>query len=689
MSATLRQLVLDQRKGPRKATSKPLEPLEKKGARLPLTVELIHKRMHDPISLQWLVDDFIESAGEGLESRVDLFIRAGLPIDKTHTVLGYTALHAAANLSDGRVMARLIRAGANVNTPANNTFTPLHTAVMFGNQTCVEQLLRHDAAKLPGRVGFLSPPRPPARVVCELREPFSLHLNWEPGISKQPTHILEYKVNWYLPSAQDCAQATCQSTKFIICGLVPATTYEVTVQARNTAGWSENSVPIIMRTTESVPTAPSAPRITSVADKFMKMQLKLPEDNGFPILKLCVQAQRTGSINLSTTDAIMSLMDVKTVESSWSQLWLGEPNQLPTVGRNTLEFIATGLTPGQVYFIRIKAANALGWSDAGDVSDDAPKMVQRSATSIQLIWPKPYSAYEIDYYKLTYRNVGSSDWALVSDRIRSQSFNVQKLVPATAYQFLVRPHYTSVPTNIPEWEDESYCTVSPVYHTEGMTPEPPMDLVLVSRTQTSMELTWTTPRCNGFVVLNYELQQQVMTDREGSAIEDLNMPWICVSNSIHVDEVKVSVVELHVGTPYRFRVRARNSLGWGVYGTPSQAFWTHAFLPPTPPVANSKTSHSLGIIWDDQPDINCKLDQKEYFELQVCGLPSYSPLDAISKFTCDNWVLVDDSCRFKECNVPNLSALSWYCFRVRAWVRYRGWTEFSGVSDPIQTLRRM
>ncbi|KDO28036.1 hypothetical protein SPRG_20198, partial [Saprolegnia parasitica CBS 223.65] len=156
--------------------------------------------MHDPISLQWLVDDFIESAGEGLESRVELFVRAGLPIDRTHTVLGYTAMHAAASQPDGRIMARLIRAGADVNVPATTQSTPLHTAVMFGNQTCVEQLLRHDAAKRPGHDRMLpydvvqefpseaiqtllqGAPPPPARLACVLSEPSNLHLSWEPGV---------------------------------------------------------------------------------------------------------------------------------------------------------------------------------------------------------------------------------------------------------------------------------------------------------------------------------------------------------------------------------------------------------------------------------------------------------------------------------------------------------------------------
>ena len=67
----------------------------------------------------------------------------------------------------------------------------------------------------------------------------------------------------------------------------------------------------------------------------------------------------------------MSLMDVKGVDGAWTQIWMGDPISLPMVDQDPLirEYIAIGLSPGHVYFFRIKAANALGWSDAGDISD--------------------------------------------------------------------------------------------------------------------------------------------------------------------------------------------------------------------------------------------------------------------------------------------------------------------------------
>ncbi|EQC25446.1 hypothetical protein SDRG_16666 [Saprolegnia diclina VS20] len=727
----LRQIVLDEKaaRQPRKVMqrrkqNKALTPLEKT-KRLPLTLEGIHKRMHDPISLQWLVDDFIESAGEGLESRVDLFVRAGIPIDRTHTVLGYTAMHAAANQPDGRIMARLIRAGADVNALATTQSTPLHTAVMFGNQACVEQLLRHDAAKIPGQDRMLpydvaqefpseaiqtmlqGVPYPPARLACVLSEPSNLHLSWEPGVASTrrsataPAPILQYRVQWKLETAVEPSTIVCSKANLVVRNLVPATLYVITVQAGNAAGWSRDSSNLFATTAPSVPTAPKAPRVTSVADKFIKMLLPVPEPNGLEIQRLVVLVQRTGSINLSTTDAFMSLMDVKAVDGAWTQLWVGDPAKLALKRDGFREFVASGLTPGCVYFFRLKAANALGWSDAGDVSDgictnDAPKMVERSSTSLTLIWPKPYSPYDIDMYELSYRFVGAQDWLLVPSTVHDQRYCVQGLVPATAFQFQVRPHYAFVPLGEPSWETLTNCAISPVFYTEGAAPEGPVDVRMLARSQTTMDVAWSAPRCNGFVVLTYELQRQAMRERVASnllsgAETDPTAPWITVSNSIPVEFSSVHVPGLAVGTPYSFRIRARNALGWGEYGAPSLAFWTHAFLPPTPPVAVAKTSYSLTLTWMDQADVNSRHDMKEHFEVHMCPLPTYSPLDQLgtSAATKGTWTIVDDRLPSRTCVVPNLSALSWYCFRVRAWVRHRGWTEFSLESPPIQTLRRM
>ncbi|KAH9075478.1 hypothetical protein Ae201684P_004157 [Aphanomyces euteiches] len=586
----LRLLVLAQTKEKRRRRKpKSLDPL-KPSCRPALNLQTIRKRMLEPTTLQMLVDEFIESAGEGLEDRVDMFIRAGLPIDRTHTVLGYTALHAAAHQADGKVMARLIRAGANVNALSKTHTTPLHTAVLYGNQASVEKLLGNKAER-----------------------------NIHDRANMAPTDVA-----------------------------IENDRQEINVLLQ-----------------ETVPTAPKAPRILSVSDKSVKMQVFLPESNGHPLDRIRVLVQKTGSINLSDTSGIVTLMDVKTNELAWVQLWDGSPIDLPSVrgDASIREFVAQGLSPGHIYYFRIKAANTL----------DAPKLVHKTGTSLGLIWPKPYSAFEIDCYKLEYKIVAAPEWTIVSTRIHDQKFTVTNLLPATAYVFRVRPHYSKVPIDVSEWEDPANCAVSPIYHTQGTVPDAPSNIELLSRSQTSLELSWKTPRCNGHVCLNYELQKQQMlvgpTDHNdfSQALVDPSAIWEVVSNAIDVDCFSFHVNGLTHGLPYRFRLRARNALGWSPDGEPSNAFFTH----------------------DQAADLNDMIDMKEYFEVQVCVLRKYCAHDAIPEIHIETWDVVKDRCVERKCVVSNLSALTWYCFRVRSWIRYRGWTEFSDPSKPIQTLRRM
>lgn len=67
-----------------------------------------------PEYLQLKVDEFIESCLSGDHEAVDQFIRSGIPINSRHSLLGYTALHAAAGLRNPSIIKALIRGGADV-----------------------------------------------------------------------------------------------------------------------------------------------------------------------------------------------------------------------------------------------------------------------------------------------------------------------------------------------------------------------------------------------------------------------------------------------------------------------------------------------------------------------------------------------------------------------------------------------
>jgi hypothetical protein len=74
----------------------------------------VQKQIQGPVSLQWLIDDFVQAAGTGKIEKVDHYIRGGIPIDMKHSVLHQTALHASAALKEDSVTRHLLQAGANV-----------------------------------------------------------------------------------------------------------------------------------------------------------------------------------------------------------------------------------------------------------------------------------------------------------------------------------------------------------------------------------------------------------------------------------------------------------------------------------------------------------------------------------------------------------------------------------------------
>jgi hypothetical protein len=74
----------------------------------------VQKQIQGPVSLQWLIDDFVQAAGMGDLGKVDHYIRGGIPIDMEHSVLHQTALHASTALKEDAVTRHLVQAGASV-----------------------------------------------------------------------------------------------------------------------------------------------------------------------------------------------------------------------------------------------------------------------------------------------------------------------------------------------------------------------------------------------------------------------------------------------------------------------------------------------------------------------------------------------------------------------------------------------
>lgn len=336
--------------------------------------------------------------------------------------------------------------------------------------------------------------------------------------------------------------------------------------------------------------------ITEVSDCFIRMRIQLPQSNGSEITRVSIQSQCTGAIASVTTNSFRRLLKPQDHEHVWegsisdvSQLRNCDALDTNTASTTSAmdvngilegytEFIATGLAPGRVYYFRVKAWNQCGWSPDGEISDgictnDCPKVVRKSARSMQFIWAKPYSTEHVDCYELQARVSTSTKWEPIASQIHGQSLDVQDLIPATAYSFRIVPHYASS-----GWGDAQKCSCSPLLSTDSAPPEPPVEFRVLDRTAHSITVLWEMPRCNGHIVESYALQYRYVPNPLAATASDTNgdeHQWIEVDGAVPVDFASVVVDNLERGRAYAFRVSARNSLGDGAFLNYDHLVWTY------------------------------------------------------------------------------------------------------------------
>lgn len=339
--------------------------------------------------------------------------------------------------------------------------------------------------------------------------------------------------------------------------------------------------------------------ITEVSDCFIRMRIQLPQSNGSEITRVSIQSQCTGAIAAVTTSSFRRLLKPQDHEHAWENIisdvsLLRNCDPLDTIAAGATsttvdvdtilegykEFVSTGLAPGWVYYFRVKAWNQCGWSPDGEISDgictnDCPKMVTKTARSMQLVWAKPYSTEHVDCYELQARVSTSTRWELIASQISGQSLDVKDLIPATAYSFRIVPHYA-----FSGWGDAQKCSCSPLLSTNSAPPEPPVKFRVLDRTAHSITVFWEMPRCNGHIVESYVLQYRcVPISPQALLASDTNgadePQWTEASGAVPVDFVSVLVDNLERGRPYAFRVSARNSLGESAFLDHDHLVWTY------------------------------------------------------------------------------------------------------------------
>ena len=255
-------------------------------------------------------------------------------------------------------------------------------------------------------------------------------------------------------------------------------------------------------------------------------------------------------------------------------------------------YVATGLTNGRTYRFRVRAKNSVGWGAATPVltatpnrgtTPQAPGRLRVAVAptvgvysgQVRIAWDAPYysGGTPITGYGVQY-SLDGVNWSWFYESMSmNRSYVATGLTNGRTYRFRVRAR------NSVGWGAATpVVTATP---SRGTTPQAPTGLTAASGVGSGqIRLTWNAPYYNGGTpITSYGVQY---------SLDGVHWSWFFGSWST---SRTYTATGLSNGQAYRFRVLARNSVGWGarssvVIATPRasaqlSAAVTTSTVPPT------------------------------------------------------------------------------------------------------------
>ena len=327
-----------------------------------------------------------------------------------------------------------------------------------------------------------------------------------------------------------------------VLNLAPGANYRFRARVRNRAGWGAWSDEVTYATV-AAPTAPHAVRdLAAVAgDRQATLSWTAPDDGGSPIEGYSYRHQRAGS---------------------WS-IWTSRDDAASPI-------TILGLTNDQTYTFQVRAYNAVG---SGDVSNTATATPEEPAVThvpaavplaptvvagdeqVVVTWLAPAGSVPLTYdVQVRTRSSSSDAWGAASSvatGLAVLTYTASGLTNAADYQVQVRALNTDLAgtTYTSAWSAWSATSVPVDVPT---VPGPPA-IRLTNATSSSVRTVRVAPADNGGASIDYyELQWRRPTDSD----------WVTRTNRFGAGYNNLNLV---VGTLYRFRARAHNSVGWGAW----------------------------------------------------------------------------------------------------------------------------
>ena len=267
-----------------------------------------------------------------------------------------------------------------------------------------------------------------------------------------------------------------------------------------------------------------------------------------------------------------------------------------STGSTDTDYTVTGLTNGQSYTFRVRAANSAGQSAPSTASASVtPATVPGAPTGlgatvsdqrVDLIWTAPASNGGQSITDYEYEQGGSGTW--ISTGGTATSYMVHNLTNGQPYRFRVRA-VNSVGAG-------AASAASPNI-TPATEPDAPTGLSATVSDQ-EVDLIWTAPTSNGGApILRYEYEL------------DFSGTWTSTGGTA----TSYTVTGLTNGQSYTFRVRAVNRVGAGLASSSQSATPTSTVVAPDTPTDLSATpgNRQVMLSWV-QPSGGAALTHYEY-----------------------------------------------------------------------------
>merc|ERR1711871_1316312 len=452
---------------------------------------------------------------------------------------------------------------------------------------------------------------------------------WSPPAFDNGSPVTFYEVQWYRSDDESGTSRTekvpikADGTTYLgLASLKGGTSYKFRCRASNAIGAGPWGEVVEARTDPGPPDTPTMPRLVSKSNSHASFEWHLPADNGAAITRFDAQLRQ--------------------MENTGSDGHGGGPGDWVTVSVGTaLRRTESPLRPNTKYRFRVRAFNSVGPSPAFspeiEVKTDpgtpdalagtGPRETSVAAREASVEWTAPHnngaaiSRYEVSYAALSKEN-GKGTSATSSNSESGRFIVLQDIITGTTAELTGLTPWTFYSVRVRAKNSVGWAPYGPILQirTEPDVPDPCLPPNVTSATARSLKTKWSKPKSNGRPItlynLEYKLSEVVAQEDAAARAAATAAKWgpergvvsvnVSVANLLAAasamgqgsaaSALQFTAAKLFPASPYSFRIRALNELGFSDWSAPQAEGYTLADVPDMPLQPRCGDSRPLDVV---------------------------------------------------------------------------------------------